>query len=64
MIRAFLEAEALDRLSATVRANAALDWLLTPNPLLANERPAGLLLAGRGREVLGAIDQLAEGVFV
>lgn len=64
MIRAFLEAEALDRLSATLRADAALDWLFMPNPLLANEKPADLLRAGRRREVLGAIDQLAEGVFV
>lgn len=64
MIWTVLEAEALGRLSATVRADATLDWLFTPNPLLANERPADLLRKGHWREVLGAIDQLAEGVFV
>jgi putative toxin-antitoxin system antitoxin component (TIGR02293 family) len=54
----------LERLSAVLRADAAHDWLFTPNPGLDHEKPVDALRAGRYREVLGAIDALGEGVFV
>ena len=55
---------ALERLSATLRPEAAHDWLLTPNPLLSYDKPIDLLGGGNFRPVLGAIDALADGVFV
>jgi uncharacterized protein (DUF2384 family) len=55
---------ALERLSGTLRPEAAHDWLLAPNPLLAYDKPIDLLGAGEFRRVLGAIDALADGVFV
>lgn len=55
---------ALERLAGVLRPEPARDWLFTPNPLLGHEKPAELLRQGRYREVLGAIDQLGEGVFV
>jgi putative toxin-antitoxin system antitoxin component (TIGR02293 family) len=54
----------LERLSATLRPEAAHDWLLTPNPLLQYDKPIDLLGEGSFRRVLGAIDALADGVFV
>ena len=55
---------ALERLSATLQAEAAHDWLLSPNPLLEYAKPIDLLAAGDFRNVLGAIDAMADGVFV
>ncbi|MEO8425341.1 MAG: antitoxin Xre/MbcA/ParS toxin-binding domain-containing protein [Actinomycetota bacterium] len=54
----------LERLLSVLEFQAARDWLFTPNPLLSYEKPADLLVERRYREVLGAIDQLGEGVFV
>jgi putative toxin-antitoxin system antitoxin component (TIGR02293 family) len=53
----------IERLSATLRPQPAHDWLFTPNPSLGHNKPADLLKEGRYREVLGAVDALAEGVF-
>ena len=55
---------ALERLSATLRPDAVHDWLLEPNPLLEYDKPIDLLGNGDFRRVLGAIDALADGVFV
>ena len=54
----------LERLSAVLRSSAAHDWLFTPNPELDYHKPVDLLERGKFRSVLGAIDALAEGVFV
>jgi len=54
----------LEHLSKTLEPQAAHDWLFTPNPLLSHHKPADLLQEGRYRDLLGAIDQLAEGVFI
>jgi putative toxin-antitoxin system antitoxin component (TIGR02293 family) len=54
----------LERLSGVLRPEPAHDWLFTPNPMLDNYRPVDLLREGKVRPVLGAIDALAEGVFV
>lgn len=54
----------LDLLSSTLTKDAAHDWLFTPNPSLDHHKPAELLSRGEYRRVLGAIDALAEGVFV
>jgi putative toxin-antitoxin system antitoxin component (TIGR02293 family) len=54
----------LERLSATLRPGAAHDWLFTPNATLDHYKPVDLLREGEFRRVLGAIDALAEGVFV
>lgn len=54
----------LERLSAIVRPASAHDWLFMPNPELDNYKPVDLLERGEFRAVLGAIDALAEGVFV
>lgn len=54
----------VDRLSKTLRPQAAHDWLFTPNPALDHQKPADLLKEGEYREVLGAVDALGEGVFV
>jgi uncharacterized protein (DUF2384 family) len=54
----------LERLSATLRPAAAHDWLFSPNAALDYHKPADLLREGEFRRVLGAIDALAEGVFV
>jgi uncharacterized protein (DUF2384 family) len=54
----------LERLSSTLRAEAAHDWLLSPNPMLGYDEPIDLLGAGEFRRVIGAIDALADGVFV
>jgi transcriptional regulator with XRE-family HTH domain len=53
----------LERLAVVLTADAATDWLFTPNALLGNEKPAAALREGRYREVLGAIDALGEAVF-
>lgn len=53
-----------ERLSATLRPEPAHDWLFSPNPALGHDKPVDLLKEGRYREVLGAVDALAEGVFV
>lgn len=54
----------LERLSTTLTAEAAHDWLFTPNPTFDYHKPVDLLRNGEFRRVLGAIDALAEGVFV
>ncbi len=60
-----LEAIAVfERLSSTLIPGAAHDWLYTPNGGLDYHKPIDLLRAGEFRQVLGAIDALAEGVFV
>ena len=53
-----------DRLTATLTPAAAHDWLFTPNGALDYHKPIDLLRGGEFRQVLGAIDALAEGVFV
>lgn len=54
----------LEHLSGTLQPRAAHDWLFTPNPSLDHHKPVDLLRAGDFRSVLGAIDALADGVFV
>ena len=54
----------LERLSTTLKAEAAHDWLFTPNPAFDYHKPVDLLREGEFRRVLGAIDAMAEGVFV
>ena len=54
----------LEQLSAVVQPQAAHDWLFKPNPVLGHEKPADLIRRGEYRRVLGAIDALAEGVFL
>jgi putative toxin-antitoxin system antitoxin component (TIGR02293 family) len=54
----------LDRLSKVLKAHAAHDWLFSPNPLLDDYKPVDLLRQGEYRRVLGAIDAMAESVFV
>lgn len=53
----------LELLSKALPPQAAHDWLFTPNPLLSHHKPADLIQQGRYRELLGAVDQLAEGTF-
>lgn len=53
-----------ERLSATLTPEAAHDWLFTPNGTFDYHKPIDLLREGEFRQVLGAIDALAEGVFV
>lgn len=54
----------LEQLSGVLRPQLAHDWLFTPNPSLAHHKPVDLLRNGEFRQVLGAIDAMAEGVFV
>ncbi len=54
----------LERLSKTLQPQAAHDWLFTPNPLLSHHKPVDLLRENRYQDLLGAIVQLAEGVFI
>jgi putative toxin-antitoxin system antitoxin component (TIGR02293 family) len=54
----------LERLAVTLTPMAAHDWLFTPNPFLDHHKPVDLLRDGGFRRVLGAIDALADGVFV
>ena len=54
----------LERLSATLQPTAANQWLFTPNPSLDYHKPVDLLRDGKSRQVLGAIDVMAGGVFV
>jgi putative toxin-antitoxin system antitoxin component (TIGR02293 family) len=54
----------IERLSTTLRPQPARDWLFTPNPQLDHHKPADLIKDGKYREVLGAVDALAEGVFI
>ncbi|MBK5219307.1 MAG: DUF2384 domain-containing protein [Thermoleophilia bacterium] len=54
----------LDQLSGVLQAHAAHDWLFSPNPMLDHHKPVDLLREGEYRQVLGAIDAMAEGVFV
>lgn len=53
----------LERLTIVLQPAAAHDWLFTPNATLGNEKPSALLRLGQYREVLGAVDALAEGVY-
>jgi Protein of unknown function (DUF2384) len=62
--RMFEALAVFDRLSSTLTPPAAHDWLFTPNGTLGYHKPIDLLRAGEFRQVLGAIDALAEGVFV
>lgn len=54
----------LEQLSAVMKPQAAHDWLFSPNPLLAHDKPIQLLERGEWRRVLGLIEALGEGVFV
>lgn len=54
----------LERLSETLKPQAARDWLFAPNPMLEYYKPVELLRDGQFRRVLAALDALAEGVFV
>jgi transcriptional regulator with XRE-family HTH domain len=54
----------LEQLSGVLRPEPAHDWLLTPNASLDYYKPVDLLRRGDFRRVLGAIDAMAEGVFV
>lgn len=54
----------LELLSETLKPRAAHDWLFMPNPSLDHHKPVELLRGGDFRRVLGAIDALADGVFV
>jgi putative toxin-antitoxin system antitoxin component (TIGR02293 family) len=54
----------LEQLSGVLRPQPAHDWLFTPNPSLEHLKPVDLLRTGEYRQVLGAIDAMAEGVFV
>lgn len=53
-----------ERLRQTYTETAAQEWLVRPNPLLEEKRPIDLLRAGETRRVQGAIDAVAEGVFL
>jgi len=53
-----------DQLSKVLKPAAAHDWLLSPNDMLGHEKPIDLLSTGEYRRVLGAVEALAEGVFV
>lgn len=53
-----------DQLSKVLNPQAAHDWLLSPNEMLGHEKPIDLLKQGEYRRVLGAVEALAEGVFV
>lgn len=54
----------LEQLSGVLRPQPAHDWLFTPNPELDHHKPVDLLRRGEFRRILGAIDAMAEGVFV
>jgi uncharacterized protein (DUF2384 family) len=54
----------LEQLSGVLQPNAAHDWLFSPNPTLDHYKPVELLRSGDYRKVLGAIDAMAEGVYV
>ncbi len=54
----------LERLSGVLQPDAGHDWLFTPNALLDNHKPVELLRDRKYRQVLGAIDAMAEGVYV
>ena len=54
----------LDQLSGVLQPHAARGWLFSPNPTLDYDKPVNLLRDGDYRKVLGAIDVMAEGVFV
>lgn len=53
-----------EQLSRVLKPHAAHDWLLSPNEFLDHEKPIDLLGQGEYRRVLGAVEALAEGVFV
>jgi putative toxin-antitoxin system antitoxin component (TIGR02293 family) len=54
----------LEQLSGVLEPAAAHDWLFTPNPGLDHHKPLDLLRDREYRRVLGAIDAMAEGVYV
>ncbi len=54
----------LEQLTTVLKPGRAHAWLLTPNPLLDHHPPIDLLREGESRQVIGAIDVLAEDVFV
>src|SRR5437773_1171542 len=49
------------QLAKVMQPDAATAWLYEPNPLLDHERPVDLLARGEYREVLNAIEAIAEG---
>jgi hypothetical protein len=54
----------LEKLAGVLRPGPAHDWLFTPNDSLDHHKPVDLLRTGEFRRVLGAIDEMSEGVFV
>lgn len=54
----------LEHLSGVLKPGPAHDWLFSPNPMLGHSKPVELLREGDYRTVLGAIDALAEGIYV
>jgi hypothetical protein len=54
----------LEQATTVLKPVAALAWLFTPSPLLDHHKPVELMRQSEHRRVLGAIDALAEGVFV
>jgi uncharacterized protein (DUF2384 family) len=51
-------------LSGVLEPQAAHDWLFKPSPLLNKEKPIEVLREGGYRRVQGAIEAMAEGVFL
>lgn len=54
----------LDGLSEILSTEVAHDWLFTPNAAFDHYKPVDLISRGEYREVLSAIDAIADGVFV
>ena len=54
----------LEQLSSVLKADAAHDWLFSPNPLLEHHKPVEVLAEGDFRRVLAAIEVMADGVFL
>jgi hypothetical protein len=54
----------LELLSGVLEPQAAHDWLFKPSPLLNKEKPIEVLREGGYRRVQGAIEAMAEGVFL
>ena len=53
----------LERLTQVIAPGAAEEWLFTPVPALAYDRPVDLIRSGEHKRVLALIDALGEGVF-
>ena len=54
----------LERLLGSQCRPSRHDWLFSPNQMLDHYKPVDLLREGDYRRVLGAVDAMAEGVFV